>query len=65
LRAADSQVRRNEWMQVLRILDIVTPPEDEPHLIVEGDPSKIHPEILNWLVEHPRFHLHVLRRRRV
>ena len=50
--------RHQEWLKFLRVIDQVTPPEKDLHLIVDNYATHKHPKVQRWLVRHPRFHIH-------
>lgn len=54
----DDRYRHEEWLKFLRVIDQVTPPEKELHLIVDNYATHKHPKVQRWLARHPRFHVH-------
>ena len=50
--------RHQEWLKFLRVLDFVTPPDKELHLIVDNYSTHKHEKVRRWLARHPRFHVH-------
>src|SRR5208282_1599250 len=54
----DDRHRHQEWLRFLRVIDQVTPPEKDLHLIVDNYATHKHPKVLRWLQRHPRFHIH-------
>jgi transposase len=54
----DDRHRHQEWLKFLRVIDQVTPPEKDLHLIVDNYATHKHPKVQRWLVRHPRFHIH-------
>ena len=50
--------RHQEWLKFLRVIDQVTPPEKDLHLIVDNYATHKHPKVQRWLTRHPRFHVH-------
>ncbi len=50
--------RHTEYLRFLRQLDRETPQGLELHLIVDNYATHKHQTVKNWLVKHPRFHLH-------
>lgn len=52
--------RHQEWLRFLRLIDRQTPPELDLHLIVDNYATHKHPTVQQWLVRHPRFHLHFI-----
>ncbi len=54
----DDRHRHQEWLKFLRVIDDVTPPEKDLHLIVDNYATHKHPKVQRWLKRHPRFHLH-------
>lgn len=56
--APDAQ-RLTQWMRFLQALERRTAPQQQLHLIVEGQATQQHPELQAWLLQHPRVFLHV------
>ena len=54
----DDRHRHQEWLTFLRVIDRVTPPEKELHLIVDNYATHKHPKVQRWLARHPRFNIH-------
>jgi hypothetical protein len=54
----DDRHRHQEWLKFLRVIDYVTPPQKELHLIVDNYATHKHPKVQRWLARHPRFHIH-------
>jgi transposase len=54
----DDRHRHQEWLKFLRVIDQLTPPEKDLHLIVDNYATHKHPKVQRWLVRHPRFHIH-------
>src|SRR3984957_2064763 len=54
----DDRPRHQEWLKFLRVIDQVTPPEKDLHLIVDNYATHKHPKVQRWLERHPRFHIH-------
>src|ERR1700720_2082429 len=54
----DDRHRHQEWLRFLRIIDDVTPPEKQLHLIVDNYATHKHPRVQKWLARHPRFHMY-------
>lgn len=54
----DDRHRHQEWLKFLRVIDDVTPPEKDLHLIVDNYATHKHPKVRRWLKRHPRFHVH-------
>ena len=50
--------RHQEWLRFLKQIDRQTPKCKELHLVVDNYATHKHPEVLAWLVKHPRFHMH-------
>jgi transposase len=50
--------RHQEWLRFLRVIDFVTPPEKQVHLIVDNYATHKHPKVQRWLQRHSRFHVH-------
>jgi transposase len=50
--------RHQEWIKFLKLIDAQTPADKELHLIVDNYATHKHPNVLNWLKRHPRFHIH-------
>jgi len=54
----DERHRHQEWLQFLRVIDDVTPPEKQIHLIADNYATHKHAKVQKWLARHPRFHVH-------
>lgn len=54
----DDRHRHQEWLKFLRVIDDVTPPRKQLHLIADNYATHKHPKVQRWLARHPRFHLH-------
>ena len=54
----DDRHRHQEWLKFLRVIDYVTPPQKDLHLIVDNYATHKHPKVQRWLARHPRFHIH-------
>ena len=54
----DDRHRHQEWLKFLRVIDDVTPPDKELHLIADNYATHKHPDVQKWLARHPRFHMH-------
>ena len=54
----DDRHRHQEWLKFLRVIDQVTPPGKDLHLIVDNYATHKHPKVMRWLARHPRFHIH-------
>ena len=54
----DDRHRHQEWLKFLRVIDDVTPPDKELHLIADNYATHKHPKVQKWLARHPRFHLY-------
>jgi transposase len=52
----DDRHRHQEWLKFLRVIDDVTPPDKELHLV--ADNYATHPKVQKWLARHPRFHVY-------
>jgi transposase len=50
--------RHQEFLRFLRIIDRQTTRKLDLHLIIDNYGTHTHPEVIAWLVKHPRFHLH-------
>ncbi|WP_433233861.1 IS630 family transposase (plasmid) [Micromonospora sp. CA-248260] len=50
--------RHQEFLRFLRTIDRATPPELELHLVLDNYATHKTPAIQQWLLQHPRFHLH-------
>jgi transposase len=53
----DDRHRHQEWLKFLRVIDDLTPPDKELHLIADNYATHKHPKVQKWLARHPRFHL--------
>jgi transposase len=54
----DDRHRHQEWLKFLRVIDNLTPPGKELHLIADNYATHKHPKVQKWLERHPRFHMH-------
>ena len=54
----DDRHRHQEWLKFLRVIDDVTPPDTELHLIADNYATHKHPKVQKWLARHPRFHMY-------
>lgn len=54
----DDRHRHQEWLKFLRVIDDVTPPDKDLHLIVDNASTHKHAKVQRWLARHPRFHVH-------
>ncbi len=54
----DDRHRHQEWLKFLRLIEKVTPPDKDLHLIVDNYATHKHPQVQRWLARHPRFHVH-------
>ena len=54
----DDRHRHQEWLRFLRVIDSVTPPEKQIHLIADNYSTHKHAKVQRWLTCHPRFHAH-------
>lgn len=54
----DNRHRHQEWLRFLRVIDKVTPPEKQLHLIVDNYATHKHPLVRKWVARHPRFHMY-------
>ena len=52
--------RHQEFLAFLKVLDAKTPRRLDLHLIVDNYRTHKHPDVLEWLEAHPRFHLHFI-----
>jgi transposase len=50
--------RHQEFLRFLRTIDQATPPDLDLHLVLDNYASHKTPAIQQWLLAHPRFHLH-------
>jgi transposase len=50
--------RQQEFLRFLRTIDAATPPELDLHLVLDNYATHKTPAIQQWLLKHPRFHLH-------
>ena len=50
--------RHQEFLAFLKVLDAKTPKRLDLHLIVDNYRTHKHPNVVEWLEAHPRFHLH-------
>ena len=54
----DDRHRHQEWLKFLRVIDALTPPDKELHLIADNYATHKHPKVQKWLARHPRFHVY-------
>ena len=54
----DDRHRHQEWLKFLRVIDDVTPPDKELHLIADNYATHKHAKVQKWLARHPRFHVY-------
>lgn len=54
----DDRHRHQEWLKFLRVIDDLTPPEKQLHLIPDNYATHKHPKVQRWLARHPRVHMH-------
>jgi len=54
----DDRHRHQEWLKFLRVIDDLTPPEKQLHLIADNYATHKHPKVQRWLARHPRIHMH-------
>ena len=52
------QHRHQEWIEFLELIDRETPADKEIHLIADNYATHKHPNVQQWLTDHPRFHVH-------
>jgi transposase len=50
--------RHQEWLRFLRLIDRRTPKDKQLHLIVDNYATHKHPDVLQWVARHKRFHFH-------
>jgi transposase len=54
----DDRHRHQEWLKFLRVIDYVTPPGKQLHLIADHYATHKHPKVQRWLAPHKRFHIY-------
>ena len=54
----DDRHRHQEWLKFLRVIDKVTPPDKQIHLIADNYATHKHPKVQRWLGRHQRFHVY-------
>jgi len=54
----DDRHRHQEWLKFLRVIDDVTPPAKEIHLIADNYATHKHPKVQRWIARHSRFHVY-------
>jgi transposase len=52
--------RHQEFLKFLRLIDHSTPKELDLHLIADNYATHKHKKVKEWLVRHPRFHVHFI-----
>jgi transposase len=50
--------RHQEWLKFLRVIDDLTPADQELHLIADNYATHKHAKVQRWLKRHPRFHVY-------
>jgi transposase len=50
--------RHQEFPRFLKLIDSAVPEDLDLHLVLDKDTTHKTPAIKEWLVKHPRFHLH-------
>jgi transposase len=50
--------RHQEFLQFLKLIDAVVPKDLDLHLVLDNYATHKTPAIHQWLLKHPRFHLH-------
>jgi transposase len=53
----DDRHRHQEWLKFLRVIDDLTPPDKQLHLIADNYATHKHPRVQRWLTRHPRVHM--------
>ena len=54
----DDRHRHQEWLKFLKVIDQVTPPGKELHLVADNYATHKHERVQKWLARHQRFHIH-------
>ena len=54
----DDRHRHQEWLKFLRLIDDLTPPDKELHLIADNYATHKHAKVQKWLARHPRFRVY-------
>jgi hypothetical protein len=54
----DDRHRHQEWLQFLKVIDSIIPPDKQLHLIADNYATHKHQKVQRWLAKHPRFHAH-------
>jgi len=54
----DDRHRHQEWLQFLKVIDSIIPPDKQLHLIADNYATHKHQKVQRWLAKHPRFHVH-------
>ena len=52
------QHRHQEWLLFLAMIEAKSPPDKEIHLVIDNYSAHKHANALQWLADHPRFHIH-------
>ena len=50
--------RHQEFLRFLKVIDVAVPRDLDLHLVLDNYATHKTPAIRQWLVKHPRFHLH-------
>lgn len=54
----DDRHRHQEWLRFLKVIDQVTPEDQEIHLIADNYATHKHPKVQKWLARQTRFHVY-------
>ena len=50
--------RHQEFLRFLKLIDTAVPKDLDPHLVLDNYATHKTPKVKEWLIRHPRFHLH-------
>ena len=50
--------RQQEFLRFLKLIDAAVPADLELHLVLDNYATHKAPKVKQWLIRHPRFHLH-------
>jgi transposase len=50
--------RHQEFLRFLKLIDAAVPPDLDLHLVLDNYATHKTPKVKEWLIRHPRFHLH-------
>jgi hypothetical protein len=51
--------RQQEFLRFLKLTDAAVPANLDLHLVLDNYATRKAPKVKDWLIRHPRFHLHL------